>query len=259
MSNTSAECLQHEVHVWLARPEPWPLPRLADRYDTVLSEEERQRYQRFYFEHDRKHYLAAHAMLRLALGHYLGRPPEQLHFTQGPNGKPRLAPQSGQLPLHFNLSHTRGMVACMLTLERDCGIDVEGIRSMKQMDGVAETVFSASELAYLANRDEASRLAAFFTLWTLKEAYIKATGLGMSAPLRQISIDPDGLRIRDESRPAHESQDWLVDSWQPAPGHALALASKGTTGIRAVVYHEFDLGDGSVQVIRCRQAGESPA
>jgi 4'-phosphopantetheinyl transferase len=147
------------------------------------------------------------------------------------------------------------MVACVLSLEHECGIDVEGIRAMKHLEGVAETVFSPEELAYLekAGVADATRLPVFFTLWTLKEAYIKATGLGMSAPLQKISIDPVTLRVKDESRPMHESPNWLFDSWQPAPGHALALACDGPATIRTIVYQEFDLADGSLQFLKSTQ------
>lgn len=230
---------------------------LAERYEALLSQEERQRSQRFHFEHDRQHYLAAHALLRLSLAHFLGDPPQHIRLTQGRNGKPELAQQHGAQPLRFNLSHTRGMVACVLTHARDCGIDVEGIRPMLQMGGVAGTVFSKDEQEYLAGCADAARTSAFFTLWTLKEAYIKATGLGMSAPLRQISIDPQGLRVRDESRPdpENDARQWLFDSWQPTPDHALALACEGAATVSRIVYHELDLAGGGLHVLQHRHPG----
>lgn len=252
MPERGLDSLRHEVHVWLARPEPWPIAQLTERYEALLGEEERLRCQRFHFEHDRKHFLAAHAMLRLALAHYLQCSPRDLQFLQGPNGKPQLASSPAHPPLSFNLSHTRGMVACALALEGNCGIDVECIRPMKQLEGVAETVFSAEELEYLARAGsgDAARLPAFFKLWTLKEAYIKTTGLGMSAPLKQISIDPERLSLLDGSRAPHETRNWLFDSWMPAPGHALALASDNADGIGTIRYHELDLADCSLQSMR---------
>lgn len=235
------DVLQHEVQVWLARPEPYSLAVLETRYLPLLSEEEQQRCRRFYFEHDRKHYLAAHAMLRLCLAQHLECTPQQVRMAQGANGKPELAGDSGTAPLRFNLSHTRGMVACAVTRSHACGIDVERIRAMPHMDGMAETVFSESEIDYLARHDAAARPLAFFTLWTLKEAYIKATGLGMSASLRHISLAPEALLVRDGSRPAQHAGAWLFDSWLPAPGHALALACENDGTLGAIDYHELDL------------------
>lgn len=247
--------MQREVHVWLARPEPWPMAELERRYLALLSKEERQRCQRFHFEHDRKHYLAAHAMLRLCLARHLECAPQQVFLMAGVNGKPEIAPDSGQPPLRFNLSHTRGMVACAVTRAGACGIDVEGIRAMPEMDGIAQTVFSASEIDYLDRNDAAAKPLAFVMQWTLKEAYIKATGLGMSAPLRQIGIDALALRVRDDSRPAQETGDWLFDNWQPGPGHALALACDGAETLRSIIYHEMDLAAASLQVLRRKEFG----
>lgn len=252
------EPLDNEIHVWLACPEPMPMAQLQQQYEMLLNEEERQRCHRFHFEHDRKHFLAAHALSRLAIAHYLQCAPQELAFVRGANGKPELAPHPGQPPLRFNLSHTRGMVACAMTLDRDCGIDVERVREMKQLDGVAETVFSDWELNYLNNRsiDEPSRLAAFFTLWTLKEAYIKATGLGMSAPLRQISIDPEKLRLEDASLTAQKAKNWLFDTWHPDSSHSLALACDATAAVESIRYHELNLAEGSLLPLRTSQLVE---
>jgi len=244
--------LQQEIHVWLARPEARSLPELTHSYQALLSVEEQQRCQRFHFAHDRKHYLAAHALLRLCLGHYLACAPESVRLTPGLNGKPELAGQSVQTSLHCNLSHTRGMVACAVTGVGPCGIDVEGIRAMADMDGIAQTVYSADEIAYLASQEEAARPLAFFTLWTLKEAYIKATGLGMSAPLQQISIDAEELSVRDASRLAQEPGEWLFDSWQPGPDHALALACNSARTVRTIVYHEMNLATASLHILQQR-------
>lgn len=261
MPERGIDSLRHEIHVWLARPEPWPTAQLTERYEAFLSEEELLRCRRFHFEHDRKHFLAAHAMLRLALAHYLQCLPRDLLFQQGANGKPQLADSPAHPPLSFNLSHTRGMVACALTLGGNCGIDVESIRPMKQLEDVAETVFSADELQHLTRTgsDDAARLPLFFKLWTLKEAYIKTTGLGMSAPLKRITIDPELLSLTDGSRTPHETQDWLFDSWMPAPSHALALAYDKAGEIEMIRYHVLDLGDSSLQSMRSINVNKAPA
>ncbi len=130
--------------------------------------------------------------------------------------------------------------------ERDCGIDVECMRPMRDMDGVANAVFSPAETAWLASREDAARSQAFFTQWTLKEAYIKATGLGMSAPLKQITIDAELLRVRDGSRLEQDDNAWLFDCWLASPEHPLAVACGDDGRIRTLVCHEFSLADGSM-------------
>ena len=255
------DCLRQEIHVWLARPESWPLATVQQWYLPLLSEEEQQRCRRFHFEHDRKHYLTAHAMLRLCLAHHLGCDPQQVELAVGRNGKPELVAQSFEAPLSFNLSHTRGMVACIVTSGRACGIDVEGIQLLPEMAGMAQTVYSEKENSWLA-RQQTTQSQSFFALWTLKEAYIKATGLGMSAPLRQISIDPQYLSVNDDSRPAQDADSWLLDYWQPGPGHALALACEnaraGADAVQAIVYQELDLATGKRHVLRRRDIDDRP-
>ncbi|TCS39451.1 4'-phosphopantetheinyl transferase [Paucimonas lemoignei] len=255
------EALRTELHVWVSHPEPLPLALLLERYDSLLNDEERERCHRFHFEHDRQHFVAAHALSRLAIAHYLQCAPQELAFARHANGKPYLAAGSGQPPLRFNLSHTRGMVACVMTQEHDCGIDVERVREMTHLDGVAETVFSERELDYLKRQsiDASSRLNAFFRLWTLKEAYIKATGLGMSAPLRQISIIPAEMLLEDPGLSAHQKMNWLFDAWQPSPGHAIATACNAGTAIGSIHYFEFNLADGSLAPFRTRQLTTSLA
>lgn len=252
--------LQQEVEVWLARPESLPAEELTQICFPLLSEEEQQRSQRFHFEHDRTHYLAAHALLRLCLGQHLGCPPQQVSMAAGRNGKPELTGQLSAGQLTFNLSHTRGMVACVVTRGRSCGIDVEGIRVMTEMEGMARAVYSDAEIAWLGRLEDAIRTRAFFTLWTLKEAYIKATGLGMSAPLKQIALDPEALSVIDLSAPAQSPDAWLFDHWHPGPGHALAVAcdNTGSAAIHAINYHEVDLATGKRQLLRRRDAGNVP-
>ncbi|WP_241687865.1 4'-phosphopantetheinyl transferase superfamily protein [Janthinobacterium sp. 17J80-10] len=252
-------CLQQEVEVWLLWPESLPPEELRQICFPLLSAEEQQRSQRFHFEHDRTHYLAAHALLRLCLGHHLACPPQQVQMATDRNGKPHLAGQFSASPLHFNLSHTGGMVACIVTHSRTCGIDVERIRPLPEMAGMARTVFSAAEIAWLESQEDATRSQAFFTLWTLKEAYIKATGLGMSAPLQKITLDPATLRVEDHSLPAQLRVAWLFDYWHPDPEHALAVACQntGASFTNAVVYQELDLVTGQRQQLRRRDAGNA--
>lgn len=249
--------LQNELHVWLARPDQIPAGRLVDQYHRLLDRTEQERYQRFYFEPDRLNFLAAHALLRMSLSRYVPYPPEQWRFIAGVHGKPELEPAAGLPPLRFNLSHTKGMVACVVAIDCACGIDVEAIRPMQDLRGVAGTVFSARELAYLDALPAATQPEAFFSLWTLKEAYIKATGLGMSAPLTHITFDlqQPRLEVQDESKPAQQSSTWLFDRHTPAVSHRLALAAQPAHQLRRIVYHELDLATAGIAstIKHCRE------
>jgi 4'-phosphopantetheinyl transferase len=214
-----------ELHVYYARSET---PIGADREArclAMLSPAERDQQARFRFEQDRRSYLTAHALTRSVLARLLGVEPSELGFELGAHGRPELAAPSRQPPLRFNLSHTRGLVACAVALEADVGVDVEHLERSVEIDSLAARVFSDAERAGLAKLTGAAKRRRFFELWTLKEAYIKAVGVGLSLPLQEISLElgqpqPSllfGAAIEDD--PAR----WFLAA-RPIGAYALAAA-----------------------------------
>ena len=122
--------LKHAAHVWLAQPELINDSTLLSHYRAILSPQELQQCDRFYFEHDRHHYLVAHALLRTVLSFYPDASPQDYVFNKNDYGRPELAEGNWPKSLRFNISHTRGLVACIVTDTIDCGVDVEGIREL---------------------------------------------------------------------------------------------------------------------------------
>lgn len=236
--------LERRLHVWIAYPDRLALPELADRHLPLLDAEEAARYHRFYFDKDRQHYLAAHALLRLTLSRYAPVRPEDWRFERGPKGKPEIAASHGLPRLRFNLSHTQGLVACVLALDCPCGIDVEHLRTMRDMQGVAENVFSGMEIAWLQAQPEDQKAETFFTFWTLKEAYIKATGQGLAAPLQSISFDIASplIGVAFGEDVADDPQRWMLRHWKLANDHQLSVAAR-TGPLEAVDINELDLVD----------------
>jgi len=204
-------------------------PERADRCRALLAAEEREREQRFRFVEDRQSYLLAHALVRSVLGQLCGAEPAALRFEAGPHGRPELCWPERAPRLRFNLSHTRGLVACAVALERDVGIDVEHIDRRVDIDQVARSVFSDAERSALGRLAQERRRLRFFELWTLKEAYIKAVGKGLALPLRAITLDldsPRAPRIAFDA-PLDDSPDaWWLDVRRQGPAHVLAMALK---------------------------------
>jgi 4'-phosphopantetheinyl transferase len=201
----------------------------ALRCRALLSAEESAREQRFRFQDDRDSYLLAHALVRSVLAELSGEPPARLRFELGPHGRPELVPARPGPRLRFNLSHTRGLVACAVALEHDVGVDVEHVDRRVQIDQVAESVFSDAERAALARLPEDARRARFFELWTLKEAYIKAVGKGLSLRLLSITLDLDGgpePRIGFAPPVEDDPAAWWFALRPPAPGFMLAVAAR---------------------------------
>lgn len=216
----------NEFHVWRASlsVSPSQLQALA----AILSADERQRAERFHFEKDRGEFIAGRALLRTLLGRYLHKEPSRVEFHYGASGKPRLAGKDSSL--RFNLSHSYGLALYAFSEGRELGIDVEQIRSNADAEKIAERFFSAQEVAVFRDLPARQREKAFFDCWTRKEAYIKAKGDGLTAPLDgfSVSLSPGEpaalLDVRDD--PAEVSR-WSLRELDPGYGYAAAIAVEG--------------------------------
>lgn len=180
------------VDIFLSQPRE-ASARLWNAARDVLNEEERQRARRFVFDRDRDMYVFSHGLLRLLLARYMVADPRELAFASAPGGRPELVSPSSA-PIRFNLSHTDGLVGCILTQKADCGLDVEQI-SRVDYRHLVPTVLAPEERSALLGLAEADRPHRFCEIWTLKEAYLKGRGLGISYPIRNISFSGfDGNR-----------------------------------------------------------------
>jgi 4'-phosphopantetheinyl transferase len=200
-----------------------------------LSVDECARHDRFRFDCDRRDFAAAHALLRETLSDVTGLPPEAWRFDTNAHGKPNLVSGLSPLPLSFNLSHTRGFVACAVALDADVGLDVEQVSREINWRTIARRCCASSELASIDHlTDPASQTARFIELWTLKEAWSKALGVGMARVLGTQSFaaafdvtDPSAIRctLPDAVNPAV----WRFALASPVPSVRIALAvSDGT-------------------------------
>lgn len=189
----------------------------------LLDSEEQGRADRFYFEEDRRSFVAAHSLTRCVLSTLAGGSPQDWRFTVSEKGKPE-AVMAGSAPrIRVNLSHTRGMALVAATVERDLGIDVEAsARSTLTLD-IADRFFAPSEVAALHRMPPAELRDGLFAFWTLKEAFIKAIGLGLSMPLEAFAFDLSDLSI--SFVPGHEKPGpWLFRRFEPVSGFPMALA-----------------------------------
>jgi 4'-phosphopantetheinyl transferase len=213
------------VHVWCRATGDGDRNDAHDTDLRHLSADERAQCDRFIFARDRRDFAAAHALLRDRLSQYGGVDPAAWTFDTAPGGKPFIVSASGEPALAFNLSHTRGFVACVIAAAGDLGIDVESVG--RALDGrrIAERYFSTSECDWLDACDARERDIRFIELWTLKEAYIKAIGRGLSHPLDAFAFTfegDQGLRFH----PAHDTKAsaWTFALFAPSPKYRMAVA-----------------------------------
>jgi|GEM_PF-1717292 len=184
----------------------------------VLDADERSRAARLRFDADRQMYRAAHVLLRRALSLAAPSAPAHWRFVRGPYGRPEIdvAACPDAAGLRFNLTHTRGLVCCALAWESPVGIDAECRRPMQDVRAIAERFFAAEEsAAVIASGAPGSPAAAstFRALWTLKEAYIKALGRGLSMGLdgfafRLVGAPPARIELRTGEDIAHPASHW---------------------------------------------------
>jgi len=177
-----------EVHLWYGDPAELAADAMLADCRRLLSPGELENCARYAQERSRQLYLAAHALLRRVLSHYSPIAPAQWQFTIGAYGKPALAHPLPEDALHFNLTHTTGMVACAISRDCEIGVDAESVERRVELQGLAQRFFSPLEASELASFPAAGRQQRFYQYWTLKEAYIKARGAGMSIPLDSFSM-----------------------------------------------------------------------
>jgi 4'-phosphopantetheinyl transferase len=199
VSGPVAPIADDEVRVYVARPAIVD----AARAHALITEEERASIQKFRFERDRREHLVSRALVRACLAHHLQARPESFRFRLGEHGKPSLEPPGD---LFFNASNHREIVVCAIARYEALGVDVEPLSRGDDILGVVETVFSPAEIAVLRRLTLDEQRQRAVTLWTAKEAYIKALGLGLSAPVREITIDLDA-----EPRVVVGAPDWFLD------------------------------------------------
>jgi 4'-phosphopantetheinyl transferase len=221
------DALRSQHHVWYIQPDRVTTPAQLAACRALLSADEAQRQGRFLFAEDRHRYLVSHAMLRETLSRYWPIAPQRWTFSHGEHGKPEIA-NAGAPPIRFNLTHTRGLAACIISLETCCGIDAECLDARHNPLAVARRMFSAEENARLLQLTGRERLEFFYTCWTLREAYVKARGVGISFPTRRLRFriaGPEPISVHFDEQLNDTAARWQFQLFRPTRDHVLATAN----------------------------------
>ncbi len=212
MKDERREHLDGNVVVWMTEVSTsWDaLPFL----EPCLDAQDRERAARFHFADDRARYVLGRGLARNILGRYLARTPETIELA---------ATERGQLyfpddeTMRFSITHARDLVAVALTTRARVGIDIEYTERKLNLEGVAERILSAEDFREFEALPEQEKVAAFFRIWTRKEAYLKATGEGITNALKEISVSMHAEEIGTiaDARDAAGAKKWRM--------HALTL------------------------------------
>lgn len=176
----------------------------------MLGEDERERRSRLRFAKDRNAFALAHVLLRTSLSRHADLPPAAWSFERGSHGKPALSPaQMAAYGLHFSLSHAGAVAACAVTRIGAVGVDVEPPDRDIDIPALTSIALTTDEAAALAGLDAAAARRRFLIFWTLKEAYVKARGLGLSLPMQQCAFTLDPPRLAE---PMEDRTGWTFDT-----------------------------------------------
>ena len=203
-------------------------PELASRLRALLPDDERARHDRFSHAGAGAEYLCGRALLRSSLSTWAEVPTHAWRLALNAHGRPSVSAPHRAPAVHFNLSHTRGMVVLALGLDPKVGVDVEHLARTVDPLEIADRFFSTTETADLRALPAARHLDRFLALWTLKEAYIKARGMGLALPLQDFTFTPDAAppRVRFDPSLGDDHDAWRFWRSDLPSGHRVAVAAR---------------------------------
>jgi 4'-phosphopantetheinyl transferase len=193
-----------------------------------LTPSERQHHQKLKTPKLQHEYLAARALCRITLSRYTRVDPADWKFTTGLNGKPKIAGPAGFASLRFNLTHTEGLIICLISRAGEVGIDAEETSREVDISQVTKHFFSKIERASLEQFPPERRAIRFFEQWVLKEAYLKGKGQGLMREPNRFTIEMDA-----KGKPLPKGL-WQFSIHRSGPHHVAATAIRPRRGIGAL-------------------------
>jgi len=212
--------LGEAVHVWAVELDAFAFD--ASLWHSRLSPEEQGRAAGFKFARDQRRFVVAHAALRDILAGYADADPANLHFNDGPNGKPKLAPPFDASGLKFNLSHSYERALIAVNQGHEVGVDIEFANAEFAFLDVASHFFTKLEVTALRTLPPALQRQAFYKCWTGKEAFLKAKGTGLSGELDEVEIVLVGEGVQIKAVVAG----WSLAELAPCDGYEAALVTQ---------------------------------
>ena len=226
-----------DTHVWIAHvPETFTRSSYVS-YMELLNEAEHDRLRKIVHQHRKNEYLTTRALVRTVLSKYTGCHPRSLCFCSTKQGKPELLDAAGATPLRFNLSNTTGLVALIVNLNQSVGVDVEAIR--RDISDVSfERWFTPKESSVINASPPSLKQLRFFQFWTLKEAFLKALGTGLTTPLDAfefeiVEFDQIELSLFDQLRTTPD--EWQFSMMRPTDNHILSIAVQNSKSSRSQI------------------------
>ncbi len=237
LSKGTRPLAHNEVHLWHLSLAVSKLERAQCL--ALLSDDEKIRAEKFFFEKARDHFIVGRGLLRMLIGSYLGLAPAAIAFEYKAHGKPTVKGLRPGCPLEFNVSHSGDLVLMGFCLGRQIGVDIEEILPLADMDDLARRFFTGAESAWLGSLVGNEKDIAFYKIWTCKEAYLKASGEGLLLPLDQVEVRFEAESVvRLMSKAGVAMNDWQLRLFDPQAGYQSACCVAGAA--RVEIQHCMD-------------------
>ena len=217
-----------QVDLWYVLTESVVALDLESEYRALLPPDELAACDRFVFAEGRRECLISRVLVRSVLSSYTGDDPSVWKFSASRYGKPAIA-HPADCPLRFNLSHTAGLVVCAVSMGTEVGVDAEDTRRRMADESIAAHYFAPEEVALLAAAPPEDRPLRFLQFWTLKEAFVKAHGSGLSIPLKDFGFElPTGRppQIHFHNPALGDADQWQFIERRLCDRFQLALAAQ---------------------------------
>jgi 4'-phosphopantetheinyl transferase len=229
---------EDRIDVWFACPDK--LLSGKSRFEVLLSPVEAERAQNFRFDGDRNRYIIQHGIVRLLLAGYVGVEPNAVMIRSDARGKPYLAEIAGRKSPQFNLSSSDCHSAFAFSLSGSIGVDIEKIRTIEEMEGIALRHFTPNEKELVLRGAIEARVRSFYRIWVRKEAVLKAHGVGLLRGLDSVDVGwregtgPWAVVLDGESG----RSDYTVFDIDEIEGFASAVAATGHAGGVSIRHYE---------------------
>ena len=236
--------LGSETHVWIFSTRGFSQCEVTEVYDSVLNLHEKKRADRLSGEDSKKQFIVSRYFLKSVLSSYVGCFPREVSIAPGRNNKPILLKQYETQPIFFNLSHSEEKCALVIGKQEALGIDIENSEKERRFNSLSKRYFSSSEhesIVKLAPREQRER---FYRLWTLKEAYAKASGnsLAISLGKTSFSLDEENIKFEREGEHRHLRRKCCFLALHGITGFkvSLAVVTDDTKAVLDLGFKSFD-------------------
>jgi 4'-phosphopantetheinyl transferase len=226
---------KNEIHLWMIKPDEINFSDFRSKFKCLLNKDELEKSESYLLVSDNLNYFISKCFVKHLLSRYLNIEAIDLLFRLGGMGKPEVVNDKG---VKFNLSHTKGLIVCALSLDKNIGCDVEYTRIKKNTTLIAENCFSKAENNYLYHLPCNQRAERFLDLWVLRESYIKAKGqcLGLNMDEFSFTIGKpfldhknDNIRLSFSSKITDKSENWYSTLIYPSNEHRIAISVDNET------------------------------